>query len=200
VSVKVKPEDKSDLEGGFTMKQQERSSAVLGDVPESNDEFVEQSYDRAQQMLKAGVPWREILTRLATAGEDLAGPGASVSILILDEHGLLRNGASPNLPQDYLQAIDRLKPDAGVGTCAAAAATGIMVMTPDFCADDKWAELRLPLALGFVGAWSMPIKSPEGKILGTFGTYYRDRRSPTPKEKRGVELLVKAAASVLAAA
>ena len=184
------------------MKQQERSSVVLGDVPESsNDEFVEQSYDRARQMLKAGVPWREILTRLATAGEELAGPGSSVSILILDEHGLLRNGASPNLPHDYLQAIDRLKPDAGVGTCAAAAATGIMVMTPDFCADDKWAELRhLPLALGYVGAWSMPIKSAEGKILGTFGTYYKDRRSPTPKEKRGVELLAKAAASVLAAA
>ena len=103
-------------------------------------------------MLTAGVPWREILTRLATAGENLAGHGASVSILILDENGLLRNGASPNLPQDYLQAIDRLKPDAKVGTCAAAAATGLMVMTPDFFADDRWAELRhLPLALGFVG-------------------------------------------------
>jgi hypothetical protein len=37
--------------------------------------------------------------------------------LILDENGLLRNGASPNLPQDYLRAIDRLKPDANVGTC-----------------------------------------------------------------------------------
>ena len=145
------------------------------------------------------VPWREILTCLATAGENLAGQGASVSILILDENGLLRNGASPNLPQDYLQAIDRLKPDANVGTCAAASATGLIVMTPDFFADDKWAELRhLPLALGFVGAWSMPITSSEGKVLGTFGTYFRDRRSPTPKETKGVGFLAKAAAAVLA--
>jgi len=163
----------------------------------SNDDFIEHSYDRVQEMLKAGMPWREILTRLARAGEDLASLDSSVSILIL-ENGLLRNGASPNLPEDYLQAIDRLKPDAKVGTCAAAAATGMIVMTPDFCADDKWGELRhLPLALGFVGAWSMPIKSPEGKILGTFGTYFRDRRSPTPKERRGVEFLAKAAAAVL---
>jgi hypothetical protein len=180
------------------MKQQEPNSVLSAEAAASNDEFVEQSSDRAQQMLKAGVPWREILTCLATAGEDLAGPGASVSILILDHNGLLRNGASPNLPEDFLKAIDYLKPDAGVGTCASAAASGTMVMTPDFYADDKWAELRhLPLALGFVGAWSMPIISPIGKILGTFGTYYRDHRLPTLKEKRGVGLLVKAAASVL---
>ena len=44
----------------------------------------------------------------------------------------------------------------------------------------------------------MPIKSPGGKVLGTFGTYFRDRRSPTPQERRGVEFLAKAAASVLA--
>lgn len=177
---------------------QQLSSVPLEEATSSNDEFVEQSYDRVQQMLGAGVPHGEILTRLATAGEHLAGPGASVSILVLDENGLLRNGASPHLPQDYLQAIDRLKPDPKVGTCAAAAATGTVVMTPDFCADDKWAELRhLPLALGFVGAWSMPIKSQEGKVLGTFGTYFRDRRSPTAKERRGVESLAKAAAVVL---
>jgi len=181
------------------MMQQELSNVPLTQAALALDEFVEQSYERVQQMLTAGVPWREILTRLATAGENLAGHGASVSILILDENGLLRNGASPNLPQDYLQAIDRLKPDANVGTCAAAAATGLMVMTPDFFADDKWAELRhLPLALGFVGAWSMPITSSEGKVLGTFGTYFRDRRSPTPKETKGVGFLAKAAAAVLA--
>jgi len=134
------------------MMQQELSNVPLTQAALALDEFVEQSYERVQQMLTAGVPWREILTRLATAGENLAGHGASVSILILDENGLLRNGASPNLPQDYLQAIERLKPDAKVGTCAAAAATGLMVMTPDFFADDKWAELRhLPLALGSLG-------------------------------------------------
>ena len=165
----------------------------------NNDGFIEQAYDQVKYMLKENVPPREILARLATAAEVLAGTGASVSILVLDEKGLLRNGASPSLPSDYLQAIDRLKPNARVGTCAAAAATGCAVFTPDFCADDKWAELRhLPLSLGFVGAWSMPIKSPEGAVLGTFGTYFRDRRIPTPKERKGVDHLATAAALVLA--
>jgi GAF domain-containing protein len=98
-----------------------------------------------------------------------------------------------------LDAIDRLKPDARVGTCAAAAATGTAVFTPSFSADDKWAELRhLPNSLGFIGAWSMPIKSSEGKVLGTFGTYYRECRTPTADERQGVELLATAAALALA--
>lgn len=159
---------------------------------------IEQAAAQARQMLAAGASRGEILTRLAAAGEILAGPGTTVSILVLDDEGLLRNGASPNLPADYLEAIDRLKPDAGVGTCAAAAATGMAVITPDFLADEKWAELRhLPHALGFVGAWSMPIKSAAGVVLGTFGTYFRERRYPTMEERLGVAQLVVLAAAVL---
>jgi len=140
-----------------------------------------------------------MLTCLVTAAEQVSAPRAVASILILDQDGLLRNGASPNLPRDYLDAIDRLKPDARVGTCAAAAATGTVVVTPSFLADDKWGELRhLPLALGFVGAWSMPIKSTDdGRVLGTFGTYYRDERRPTPREVDAVTVLAGAAAQVL---
>ena len=118
---------------------------------------------------------------------------------MLDAGGLLRNGASPNLPPDYLRAIDGLRPDAAVGTCAAAAATGAVVETPSFLADGKWAELRhLPMSIGFVGAWSMPIKSSrDGKVLGTFGTYYRDLRRPSLRDLEAVALLVATAARAL---
>jgi hypothetical protein len=126
--------------------------------------------------------------------------GSVASILVIDEEGLLRNGASPRLPRDYLEAIDRLRPDPKVGTCAAAAATGCIVLTPDFRADDKWAELRhLPMALGFAGAWSHPIKGGDGRVLGTFGTYFRECREPTAAERRSVERLVGAASRVIAA-
>src|SRR5688572_532728 len=154
--------------------------------------------DRAKQMLKDGATQLEVLTRLVTMGEMLAGPGSVVSILFVDKDGLLRNAASPNLPADYLAAIDRLRPNPKVGTCAAAAATGSVIVTEDFGADDKWAELRhLPQSLGFFGAWSMPIKSAEGKVLGTFGTYYRERRCPTEMERKCVERLAAAAALAL---
>ena len=151
-------------------------------------------------MLETGASQTAVLTCLVTGAEVGAGSGAVASILVLDEEGLLRNGASPNLPRDYLNAIDRLKPDPKVGTCAAAAATGLTVVTPDFCADDKWAELRhLPMALGFVGAWSTPIVADDGTVLGTFGTYYRESRHPTPEEILGVKCLADVAARTLVA-
>jgi GAF domain-containing protein len=168
--------------------------------PEGGATAVEQAYDHALRLMRGAAPLREVLTHLATTVERLS-PGVTASILVLDENGLLRNGASPNLPADYLDAIDRLAPNPYVGTCAAAAATGDVVYTPDFCADEKWAELRhLPLSLGFVGAWSMPIKSAGGQVLGTFGTYYRERREPTPEEYHAVATLASAAAIALESA
>ena len=162
-------------------------------------DLVERACERAEQLVAANAPQHEILSCLVAAAEDFAGPRTVSSILVLDDEGLLRNGASPNLPDDYLDAIDRLRPDPAVGTCAAAAATGSMIVTPSFLADDKWAELRhLPLALGFVGAWSMPIKSTsDGRVIGTFGTYYRDMREPTPPEVTAVDKLARAAARAL---
>lgn len=154
---------------------------------------------RAQALIAAGRGRSEILTLLASASESINGHGAVASILVLDQDGLLRNGASPNLPPDYLDAIDRLQPRANVGTCASAAATGEPVITPDFREDAKWAELRhLPLALGFLGAWSMPIKSATtGRVLGTFGTYFRARRTPTPEEREAIATLASVAAEAI---
>jgi GAF domain-containing protein len=155
---------------------------------------------RAQQLLEDGAPMRSVLSHLTATVESLS-PDAVASILVLDREGLLRNGASPNLPADYLDAIDRLKPDPNVGTCAAAAATGEIVVTPDFREDSRWAELRhLPLALGYVSAWSMPIKNAEGRVLGTFGTYFRQRRTPTSFEQNAVAQLVPLAAAAISEA
>ena len=149
-------------------------------------------------MAHDGAPLREVLAQLTTAVETLAKGRTVASILVLDREGLLRNGASPNLPADYLDAIDRLKPNAKVGTCAAAAATGLVVETPSFYDDERWSELRhLPLALGFLGAWSMPIKAPHGRVLGTFGTYFREHRNPTPGEREAKALLATVAAEAI---
>lgn len=163
-------------------------------------ELVENAVRQSQEMLDNGTPAHKILDSLVLVAQNLAGNKAVSSILVLDKDGLLRNGASPGLPYDYLTAIDGLKPNSSVGTCAAAAATGNIVITPDFMADNKWAELRhLPLALGFVGAWSHPIKNKEGKVLGTFGTYFRENREPSTEEIESIRSLAMAAATVLSA-
>lgn len=163
------------------------------------EETIKTACERADCMLEQNVPGHEVLEYLIETAESYSGAGAVSSILAIGDDGLLRNASSPNLPSDYLQAIDGLKPDPGVGTCAAAAATGSVVITRSFLADDKWKELRhLPIALGFVGAWSMPIKSRNtGKVLGTFGTYYRTSREPTEHEIAAIGALARSAARAL---
>ena len=164
------------------------------------DADVGDAVEQALRMLAGGAGREDVLAHLARAAEAVAGEDSTVSILVLDDDGLLRNGASPGLPADYLDAIDRLRPNPNLGTCAAAAATGEVVLTPDFCADSKWAELRhLPLALGFVGAWSHPIKAGDGRVLGTFGTYFRECREPTSEEREAVRALASVAALVIEA-
>ena len=149
-------------------------------------------------MFRSGVDKKLILTFLAQEAEKITGNSCAVSILVLDSQGLLRNGASPHLPADYLEAIDGIKPDAKVGTCAAAAATGKVIITTSFLADDKWAELKhLPLSIGYSGAWSMPIKSQDGIVIGTFGTYYKETRPPSNEEIEGIELLASTASIIL---
>jgi hypothetical protein len=165
-----------------------------------SDKLIEETVQHAMRMLEQNEPGKKILEQLVFAGEKLISPDEVCSILVIDEDGLLRNGASPRLPADYLKAIDKLKPDAKVGTCAAAAATGSIVFTPDFRADDKWSELKhLPLALGYVGAWSVPIKTTYGLVLGTFGAYLRKSRLPTKEEIEKFKVLCETAAIVLMA-
>lgn len=169
-------------------------------LPAAMAEVVQAATLRIGRMLEDGAPLRDMLATLTSTAETVSSTRTVSSILLLDGEGLLRNGASPNLPADYLDKIDRLKPDANLGTCAAAAATGQVVFTPSFLDDRRWAELRhLPLALGFLGAWSMPIKAADGRVLGTFGTYFREHREPTADERTTIGVLAGLAARAIEA-
>ena len=72
------------------------------------------------------------------------------------------------------------------------------MVTRSFVEDSKWGELRhLPLALGYVGAWSTPIKDGEGRVLGTLGIYNREGREPSVEERAAMQLLAHAAAHAI---
>jgi hypothetical protein len=175
-----------------------QSAPALSGLNEEERKYVLAATHRARRMAHGGAALRDVLAQLTNVVETLARGRTVASILVLDRDGLLRNGASPNLPADYLDAIDRLKPNANLGTCAAAAATGEVVETPSFYDDHRWAELRhLPLALGFLGAWSFPIKSEAGQVIGTFGTYFREHRPPSDMERQSVAALAAVAAEAI---
>lgn len=150
---------------------------------------------RTLELLLDGAPLPIVLQSVAALVNELSDGDAATSILLLDGEGRLREGASPGFPAEYIAAIDGLPAEPGVGTCAEAAATGEVVITVDIASDPSWEGLRhLPLGLGFVAAWSQPIRARNGEVLGTLGTYFRERRGPRTRERDVVEVLASTAA------
>jgi PAS domain S-box-containing protein len=129
-----------------------------------------------------------ILDALCRLVEELAS-GSLSSILMLDlSTNCLRHGAAPNLPISYADAIDGIEIGPSVGSCGTAAYRAEQVIVSDIAADPLWADFRdLALAHALRACWSTPILSSEGRVLGTFATYYREPRSPTPQEHHVIE-------------
>jgi PAS domain S-box-containing protein len=129
-----------------------------------------------------------ILDALCRLVEELAN-GSLSSVLMLDPStNCLRHGAAPNLPISYADAIDGIEIGPSVGSCGTAAYRAEQVIVSDIAADPLWADFRdLALAHGLRACWSTPILSSEGRVLGTFATYYREPRSPTPQEHHVIE-------------
>jgi PAS domain S-box-containing protein len=62
------------------------------------------------------------------------------------------------------------------------------VIVSDIATDPLWADYRdLASAHGLRACWSTPILSSAGRVLGTFATYYREPRRPTPQEQNFTE-------------
>ncbi|HLM61488.1 MAG TPA: PAS domain S-box protein, partial [Pyrinomonadaceae bacterium] len=171
-------------------------TSMIRDITERKRmEMLIEAQKKSLEMVVKGAPLEQILIYLTQVVEQQAEGDVAASILLLDEQGCLRNGASPNLSEDYLRAIDGIKADVNVGTCSAAAASREVVITPDIAADPKWQGLsHLPMKLELKAAWTIPIIARDGNVLGTFGTYFRQRREPTAIERQVVEILGRTAA------
>ena len=116
------------------------------------------------------------------------------SILVLDTERRLRHGAAPSLPDIYNRAIDGIE-IGPFGTCCAAAHRNEVVVTTDIEHDPGWAKLKdYPLAIRLRAAWSCPIRAADGRVLGTFGTYFHECRAPTEIERELVPMLARTAA------
>ena len=169
---------------------------VLDETKRKEAELLLAAQNRALELVAAAAPVAEALGVLTRAVEDQYDGNAIAAILLVDDDGCtLRTGAAPSLPPDYCAAIDGIKAKPDLGTCADAAARNEVVVTPDIEAAVSWRGLsHLPLGLGLKAAWSVPIRASNGRVLGTFGTYFRECREPSARERHIVESLCVAAA------
>ena len=142
----------------------------------------------ALKMILVGEPLNDVLTSVTRLIE-AHSERMLCSISLLDEDGLhLRSAAAPSLPESYRAATDGAAIGPDVGSCGAAAYLRQSVFVSDISSDPKWTNFRdVALQSGLRAAWSSPIMSHDGKVLGTFCIYYREVQHPRPAEIQLIE-------------
>ncbi|MDB6042465.1 MAG: hypothetical protein JWM63_1016, partial [Gammaproteobacteria bacterium] len=143
---------------------------------------------RLLEMVARGDSVALILDAVCRLFEELSSGSLSSVLLLEPNANRLRHGAGPSLPTKYIEAIDGVVIGPSVGSCGTAAYSGEPVIVCDIRTDPLWADYRdLALAHGLRACWSRPMLSSDGRVLGTFVTYYREPRSPTPQERNAIE-------------
>jgi GAF domain-containing protein len=129
-----------------------------------------------------GASLSEVLNDLCAAIDAHAPPVTSMVCLMNGEW--LAPCAGPHVPATFKAAITpwRIGPEA---SCGAAAFTKQRVIVPNISNDPRWPDdaRDLTLSHGFVAAWSEPLLSKDGEVLGTFAMYY-----PEPRSRRAATL------------
>jgi len=135
------------------------------------------------KLILAGAGLSDVLTTVARLIE-AQSPDTLCSIFLLEEDGFhLRYAAAPNLPEAYRAATDGMVIGPNVGSCGRAAFLRQPVFASDILSDPNWVNFRDAAAVaGLRAAWSSPIMSHDSRVLGTFGMYYREVRSPEPSD------------------
>ncbi len=140
------------------------------------------------EMVATGRPLAVILDGLCRLVDTLCDKSLA-SILLIDPNGrCLRRGAGPSFPEAFMAAVDGVEIGPSVGSCGTAAYRKEQVIVSDIATDPLWANYReLALANGLRSGWSTPILSSDGSVLGIFGIYGREPRSPTPQHQHTIK-------------
>ena len=125
-----------------------------------------------------GASLAEVLNDLCASIDAHGAPVTSMVCLMDGEW--LSPCAGPHVPATFKAAITpwRIGPDRA--SCGAAAFTRQRVIVPDISNDPRWPDdaRDLTISHGFVAAWSEPLISKDGEVLGTFAMYYPEARTP----------------------
>lgn len=146
---------------------------------------------RLLEMIARGQPTPDILAGVCHLVET-ATRGLYTSILMLDDDGLtLRHAANLSLPRSYTEHIDgaAIGPDAFA--CGTAAWRRELVVIADIATDPLGRAFRqCALDHNLRACWSLPMLAADGKVLGAFGIYASEPRTPNDAE---LELLARCA-------
>jgi len=150
-------------------------------------ELREQTRLHILEEMATGKPLTNLLEHIVNYVEQ-ESPGALCSILLADETGTrLHHGAAPSLPEEYNRAVDGVRVAKGMGSCGTAAFLQQRVVVEDIVGHPYWKGFKPASDAGLRAAWSDPLLSADGELLGTLAIYYREPRKPLPEESALLE-------------
>jgi PAS domain S-box-containing protein len=149
---------------------------------------------RVLEAIATGIELREVLRTVARFHETQC-PGVECAIHLVDDDGMtLRTTCAPSMRPEFAEGMDEIVIGPHSATCGTAVYRREQVVTTDIAADRLWNDYRaLALEQGYRACWAMPIRSPQGRVLGALAMYVRETRQPT-----ALELRVSAVATQLA--
>src|SRR5216683_3116283 len=149
---------------------------------------------RTLEMMANGASLSEVLNDLCASIDAHAPPVASMVCLMDPDGKELVPGAGPHIPAALTAAITPWPIGPNRGSCGTAAFTKQRVIIPDISNDPRWPDKARDLALnhGFCAAWSEPLISKDGEVLGTFCLSYAEPRIPNNRDLQ----LIQAAAHI----
>src|SRR5580658_8380759 len=124
---------------------------------------------RILEMIADGVGLPDVLNELCST-IDACSSGTSSFVCLMDANGQLWPSAAPGIAPPLAAAITPFAVGPNRGSCGTAAFTKQRVVIEDVSSDPKWPDDIREIALtnGVRAAWSEPLISREGEVLGTF--------------------------------
>ena len=143
---------------------------------------------RTLEMIANGACLTDILESLCDT-IDAQAPNIISAVMLMDADGKhLLPIAGPRLPKGWIEAITPLKIGPCIGSCGTAASLKQRVVVSDIATNPLWVDYRdLALSYGLRAAWSQPLVSKNQQVLGTFGMYYPEPRTPSETDLRLIE-------------
>jgi formate hydrogenlyase transcriptional activator len=143
---------------------------------------------RTLEMIASGARVADILGSLCNT-IDAQAPNILSAVMLLDtDRTRLWPVAGPRLPKGWIETISPLKIGPGAGSCGSAAFLKQRVIVSDIATDALWVDYRdVALSYGLRAAWSQPLLSKNQEVLGTFGMYYAEARTPSETDLRLIE-------------
>jgi len=158
----------------------------LEQVPMSAEEFKEISEIQQEilQMVADGEHQDLILISLCQLSESLL-PNSVASVMMLDDKtGLMSVLAAPSIPEEGHNALKNLQPGPGGGSCGNAVFRNQPQYVLDTFKDERWTGIRqIAHDFNLCSCWSMPIRTKEGKAIGSFALSSFEHRAPSAFHK-----------------